>query len=78
MTELQKQIADTRRWLDALDAKANRGEVPEVSDARVLRSNAEWLEKMVVRANIDAISARGERTPAEDKAAQCVVERGSA
>jgi hypothetical protein len=78
VTELQKQIADTRRWLDAIDAKADRGEAPEVSDARLLKSNAEWLEKLVIRANIDAIGAVRERTPEEDRAAQVVLDRRSA
>lgn len=70
MSELKLQIADTRRWLDAIDSAADRGILPELADARLLAKYAAHLESMVWAAHLDALRKRPERSPAEDKASQ--------
>lgn len=76
MTDLQQQIADTRRHLDAIDAAADRGEVPMLADARLLASYAQHVLFMVAAANVDKLRATPERTAAEDRAAQVFLEAG--
>jgi hypothetical protein len=76
MTDLQQRIAETRRWLDAIDAAADRGELPAMADAKLLANYAASLEQMVWHAHIDSLRATPERTAAEDKQAQRYVETG--
>ena len=71
-TELQLQLADVRRWLDSLTAAADKGALPDVADARLLREYAEHAEQMVVYAHIKALRSN---TPEQDKDAQRVMAR---
>ena len=46
------------------------GEPMHLSDARLLRSKAQWLEALVERAHVDTLRTQQPRTPEQDKAAQ--------
>lgn len=70
MSELKQQIADVRRWLDAIESKADRGALPEMCDARLLAKYAAHLESMIWAEHLAALRKCPERTQAEDRAAQ--------
>jgi hypothetical protein len=72
--ELSASLRDLRVWLVEIETAIAASKTPEVSDARLLKSYAADVERLVIKATVDKLSAQAERTPEQDRASQIFVE----
>lgn len=71
MIDPREHLECITRMAAEITASLDRGEVPNMSDARVLAWNSQVLAEEIKRLNLAALR---ERTAAEDKASQFAVD----
>jgi hypothetical protein len=74
-SEIRLQLEDVVRQATAMLATLEAGELPFLSDARVLRMQTVCAERLIELAHVVKLRETPERTPEEDKASQVEMAR---
>lgn len=71
MIDPREHLASVARFVAEITAALDRGDVPSLADARLLRANAEVIELEVGRRVLESLPWR---TPEQNKASQFAVD----